>query len=257
MVEYRSAFGAIRKDPQWKRKLALGVLVSLIPYLGTVWLLGWQLQYQRNVAWGDGGRIPEWSDFAGQALLGLKAFLAVLPYSMAVSAITTPLPMVGTFLFTLRADSDPASAGVLLAIGLVAWFVLLMMLVIAIMPLTGSLMLRVSLYGTLDSGFQLKETWHLMREEKSSLMRAWRFSMLNLGMTYGAMLAFGALVAVLVVLAVSTQSMAALVVGMVVVPPIGFLAVMTLSLYLGLTNMHFFGMYGRVAYRLDTIGEAA
>lgn len=257
MVEYRSAFGAIRRDPHWKRKLALGVLISLIPYLGTVWMLGWEMQYQRNVAWGDGNRIPEWSDFTGQALLGLKAFLAVLPYSMVVSAITTPLLMAGTFFFALAADSDPASAGMALAIGLVVWFILLMALTIAIMPLTGSVMLRVSLYGTLDSGFQLKETWRLMREEKSSLLRAWGFSTLNIGITYGAMLAFGALVAALAVLAVRAQSLTALIVAAVVAPPTCLLAVMALSLYLGLANMHFFGAYGRIAYRLDKVGEPA
>ena len=86
LVDYRASFASTRGDSHWKRKLALGVVIALIPYLGIVWMLGWQMQYQRNIAWGYEGRIPEWSDFKGQVLLGLKGLLAVLPYSFVLSA---------------------------------------------------------------------------------------------------------------------------------------------------------------------------
>ncbi len=90
----------------------------LIPYLGIVWMLGWEMQYQRNVAWGDDERIPSWSDFTGQALLGLKAYVAVLPYSLAISVITMPPLMAGIFAFSFAAPSDPVSSSLALVAGI-------------------------------------------------------------------------------------------------------------------------------------------
>lgn len=257
MVEYRRAFADIRKDPHWKRKLALGVLIALIPYLGTVWMIGWEMQYQRNVAWGEEARIPEWSDFTGQALLGLKALLAVLPYSLLLSAVTTPPLMAGMILFSLGAESDPVSAGITLAIGVAIWFLMLMGLTIALMPLTGSVTLRVSLFGTIESGFELKETWRLMREAKTDLLKAWGFSALNIGITFAALLALTALIGAAGLLAFASGSLTALIALVVAAPPISFLVVMALALFLGLANAHYFGRYGRVAYRLDKVGERA
>lgn len=257
VVEYRRAFADIRRDPHWKRKLALGVLIALVPYLGTVWMLGWEMQYQRNVAWGDDGRIPEWSDFTGQALLGLKAFLAVLPYSLVLSAVTTPPLVAGLILFSVGVDSDPASGGIALAIGLVVWFLLLVALTIGLLPLTGSVMLRVSLFGTIESGFQLKETWRLMREAKADLLKAWGFSTLNIGITYGAMLAFTALIGAAGLLAFTSRNLTALIALVIAAPPICLVALMALALFLGLANMHYFGRYGRAAYGLDKVGEPA
>jgi len=253
VVDYKRAFAAIRRDSQWKRKIGLGVLISLIPYVGIVWMLGWQMEYQRNVAWGDDERIPDWSGFSRQALLGLKAYVAVLPYSLALSIITTPLLFVGMALGGLAADGGSLSGLLGMSIGGGVWFSVLMLFSLLFVPFTSSAMLRVSLYGTFESGFQFKEIWRLMREHKTELQRAWGFSVLNTGISFAAMvLYFGSLGLAMMLIPGPVEQrilaiIALLTVGFFVYMVLG----MTLSLYLGLASMHYFGRYGRVAYDLD------
>ncbi len=134
-----------------------------------------------------------------------------------------------------------------------------MALTILLMPFTSSVMLRVALYGTIESGFQLKEIWRLMREGKRELLRAWAFSTINIGITYAAMIAFFGFVGLLMVLvpgSAETKVIAVIALGIVGYFTYIFLGY-ALSLYLGLANMHFFGSYGRTAYRLDEARQPA
>jgi len=253
VVEYRKAFAAVRNDPNWKRKIAVGALIALIPYVGMVWLWGWQMQYQRRVAWGDDTHISGWADFRGQALLGLKILVAILPYSLALSVVMTPPLMAGIFRFGAAAPSDPASSSLALAGGMAVWFIVFMGLTILLIPLTSSVMLRVALFGTIESGFQLKEIWRLMRENKTDLRRAWGFSTLNIGISYAAMITFFAFIGL--VMALVPGSDAVKVIAVIVLGIVAYFAYMffgtALSIYLGLVNMHLFGSYGRAAYGLQ------
>jgi hypothetical protein len=254
VVDYRKGFAAIRKDPKWMRKIALGVLIALIPYVGQVWMLGWELEYQRNVAWGHDERLPSWSNFSGQVMQGLRAYVAILPYSLALCFVIIPAALVVPILVSMAGPSD--SAGVALGVTLgVGVAVVIMGLTVLIMPLTGSVMLRVALYATFESGFQLKDTWRLMRENKIDLRRAWGFSSINLGISLGAMvLYFGgvALVMVLIPGPFAQKALAVALLGLGAYVVYIFFA-LALGICLGLANMHYFGSYGRAAYRLDEV----
>lgn len=247
MVEWGRPFSAIRKDPHWKRKVVLAALVNLIPYVGTVWYIGWAMEYMRDVAWGEDARLPEWSGFSRQALLGLKGFVAVLPYSLALSAVITPI------MFVAILAGGATGSGIGFMITLTAMMLLMMGFAVLLYPLTASAQLRVSLYGTIESGFQFGELWRLMREKRSELNRAWGYSALNTGISLAAMLVLFAILGGLFALGVSSSPEVALLlfaIGVVI-----YFAYMTfgmaLSVCLGLANMHYFGSFGRAAYRLD------
>lgn len=255
MVDYTRAFSAIRKDPAWIRKLALGIAISLIPYVGAIWVLGWQVEYQRNVAWGDDERVPDWSDFSRQALLGLKAYVAVLPYSVVISMLTMPVLIAG-FLLAGIAIQLGASGWVGLIAGVGVSQLVLVGMMLLIVPISSSAVLRVALYGGWDSGFQIGEICRLMRKHSSELNRAWGFSVMNTGMVFGLMgLLLGAtgLVVALAPGAVEDKAAVVFLLGpILLLGPV--ILVMPLSMYLGLVNMHLFGSYGRVAYNLAGVG---
>lgn len=257
MVDYRAAFAAVRRDPHWKRKVGLGALIQLIPYVGTVWMLGWTMEYQRNVAWDSGERVPDFSDFAGQAMQGLRAFVVVLPYSVVLGLLITPAFMAAPLLGVLM-GSD---ASLLATVAIAAGAVLSLAMTVLIIPLSSSTILRVALYETLESGFQYKEIWRLMRERRSELIRAWGFATINLCIHFGvAVLCFGTLIllTVLITILFSSLSELASVLAFLVVGAVGYLGCIVLisasGLYLGLAHAHYFGMYGRAAYQLDTTG---
>lgn len=253
MVDYREAFAAIRTDPRWKRKIGLGVLIMLLPYVGVVWMLGWQMEYQRNVAWGRDERIPEWSDFSGQAMQGLRGFIAVLPYSFVMSLFTTPLVVGFSMIASLSAPSDPETWLLNVAIVSALSIVMTVGLTVVLIPFTSATTLRVALYGTFESGFQFKEIWRLMKERRSELLRAWGFSSINMAISYGVLFAYFAFVGLLIAFVPGSAEQKFL--AVVALAVIGYFAYMlvgtVLGLYLGLANAHYVGRYGRAAYGLD------
>jgi hypothetical protein len=256
-VSYKRAFTAFRKDAHWKRKIGLGVLVSFIPYVGLVWVMGWEMQYQRRVAWGDDEHLPDWTDFKGQALLGLEGLVAAIPYSLPISFVST---IVLTVMFTvgaLNVPRDITSIGLGIAVAFAVWFLLIITLSVLIAPLTSSVTLRVALFGDLQAGFQLKEIWRLMRAARSALLSAWGFSTLNMGMSTAIqLLFFGAVGFAMARMPGSSEER---VLAILLVGSAAYLVYMvlglTLSLFLGLMNIHLFGSYGRAAYELE--GAAA
>jgi hypothetical protein len=254
-VSYKRAFTAFRKDAHWKRKIGLGVLISLIPYVGMVWMMGWEMQYQRRVAWGDDEHLPDWTDFKGQALLGLKGFVAALPYTLPISFVSTIVLIVMFTVGAVAVPRDTASIGLGIAVAFAVWFLLTITLSVLIAPLTSSVTLRVALFGDLQAGFQLKEIWRLMRAGRSELLRAWGFSTLNLGMSTAVLLLFLGVVGLAIAHMPGSSEERAL--AILLVGNAAYLVYMvlglTVSLFLGLMNMHLFGSYGRAVYEL---GEA-
>lgn len=256
-IEYRRPFDAIRRDPAWKRKIGYGMGIMLIPYVGAVWMMGWQMQYQRAVAWGNDEHVPEWSDFKGQALLGLYGFIAVLPYSFLMSLVVVPVSLFGA-LATTSASMDGDLVG--MVVGMVSMYVImfgaLMALTIVLIPVTSAVTARVALYGTLESGFQLGEIWRLMRANSAELMRAWRYAAVNLTLTLVAYVAFFVLIGG-VMAAMITAGQEAAIVPAAAIGAIGYTAFMVIALgvglVLGLANVHYFGRWARIAYG---IGES-
>lgn len=258
MVDYRRSLSAVRTDPFWKRKLALGVLIQLIPYVGTVWMLGWEMEYQRSVAWGDDSRIPEWSGFGRQAMLGLKTLVALLPYSLALSIILIPASMGTGLLIASAANAGAAPEWPAVAAFVAGTVALPFAVALLLLPVTGSVMLRVALFGTFESGFQFKEILRLMREGKAELLKAWGYSALNTLISLGAMVVYFGVVAVVMIALPGEweqKLLAVLLLGTVAYVVYIALA-LALSLYLGLVNMHLFASYGRAAYRLDEQRES-
>lgn len=252
-IEYKRPFAAIRKDPEWKRKIGQGMGVMLIPYLGAVWWMGWQMQYERAVAWGRDESLPEWSDFKGQAMLGLWGFIAVLPCSLLMSLAAIPFAFTSMFSVSAVADQNLAATMTAMVGGYVLMFATVLVLSALLIPLTSAVTLRVALYGTLESGFQLGEIWRLMREHRRGLMRAWGFAALNMAITALSFLLYFVVLGVILAsfLAVGQESG---IVPAALVGTVGYLAyiafALALGLVLGLANAHYFARWGRVAYGL-------
>lgn len=254
MIDYRRPFVAIRKDPRWKRKIGLGVLIGLIPYVGLVWLLGWEMQYQRAVVWGQDECLPEWSDFKNQMQLGLYGIVAVMPYSLLASLVATPLSIFAAFAI---AYSGSAEGDLAMVVGLAtagASFLLTYVLVILMIPFSSAAMLRVAIYGSLGSGLQIKEILRLMREYRREVTRASWLCVVNMLIPLVEM-AFGFGGLALLFFAGSAIDEAWTVPVIVLSSALLYLAFIVVGsgvgLVLGLANSHYFAHYGRVAYGID------
>jgi len=249
LERYKAAFVAVRQDPQWKRKVVYAALITLIPYLGLVWVWGWQMQYQRSVAWGSDRHLPEWSDFGRQAVLGLSAYVAILPYSLALSVVIMPVLVIVPTLALVTGGPTQVPGWLYPSVALGTFLVVLAGSML-IFPLTASVTVRIALHGTLESGFQVKEIWRLMRQSKDELLRVWGYTTLNMAVSMGVMILLMGSVATGIVLAVGSSVGGLAIPLLVLGRPLAYCVSVGLSAYLGIVNSHYLGSYGRVAYGL-------
>jgi len=95
-MEFGLPFTYIFKDSDWFKKLALAALVSLIPIIGQIFLLGWGLEITRRVINNDPNPLPD-LDFGGQLGLGFKAWVVGLVYAIPVFIFTLPTTIASAF----------------------------------------------------------------------------------------------------------------------------------------------------------------
>ena len=93
-------FGFAFRDPKALSKFMIGsLMVLLIPLLGLglLALLGFGVRTARGTLRGDEHPMPDWDDFGGLLVDGLKAVGVVLGYSLAAAAMGAVLLGIGIF----------------------------------------------------------------------------------------------------------------------------------------------------------------
>jgi hypothetical protein len=266
VVEFARPFVAMRKDPRWLRKIGLGALINLVPYVGMVAVMGWNLEYMRRVAWGHDEELPEWSDVGKYAMRGLWAFLAVLPYSLLVSVVVTPIIVVVAIATSIPMAIGASDAGAQFA-GLAPWWFLALLgatmvptfvLSYAITPLTMSAVARVALYDRLEAGFEFGEIWKSMKASRATLMRAWGFSVL-----LGLIVSVPAALFSLVPIALSMSALGSGVGGdfamlvalaSTVLMPVCYALLSLIGMVTGVASYHYWGRHAAAAYGLEPAG---
>jgi hypothetical protein len=82
-MQFGKAFSFVFEDEDWVMKTIIAALVSLIPIIGQITVLGWGLEVTKRVIRNDPNPLPDWSDFGGHIVKGIMAwvigFVYVLP----------------------------------------------------------------------------------------------------------------------------------------------------------------------------------
>ena len=79
------SFTYVMEDEEWWKKVLIGGLLSLIPVVGPLYMLGYVLQVIQNIIAGQETPLPEvMEDFGGRIvkglMLGIIAFIYMLPF---------------------------------------------------------------------------------------------------------------------------------------------------------------------------------
>ncbi len=104
-MDFGLAFSFPFQDEEWVKKVVLTAVISLIPFIGQFALIGWLVELTRRVIRGDAEPLPDWADFGGILVLGLKMFAIGFVY--AIPLMFVAIPMV---IFDALIDSDSAVA---------------------------------------------------------------------------------------------------------------------------------------------------
>ncbi len=83
-MDFGKAFSFVFEDDEWLKKIGIAALISLIPVLGQLLLLGWGFEITRRVIRHDSEPLPDWSDFGGHLMNGLQVFVIGFVYVLPV-----------------------------------------------------------------------------------------------------------------------------------------------------------------------------
>jgi len=115
--DYSDSIGWPTKDPQWISKIIVQSLITIIPIVGAIALLGWMLAALDNLR--NGRRELPGAGFAHLGR-GVTLFLVFLVYGIVIFAVCIVLIIIG---FALAAAGGNSNSGALGGIG--ALFIIL------------------------------------------------------------------------------------------------------------------------------------
>ena len=75
------------QDPAWLRKTLIGAVLLIIPIVGALFVAGYVLRTIRRVIEGTDSPLPEWDDFGGDLVRGLKVIVAILVWALPAIVI--------------------------------------------------------------------------------------------------------------------------------------------------------------------------
>jgi hypothetical protein len=102
-MEFGKAFSFAFEDPDWLKKLGIGALLMIIPFIGWLVVAGWGIEITKRVIQHDPQPLPDWSDFGGHLVKGLQVFVIGLVYSLPI--ILVNICQQGVTLFGQQGDT--------------------------------------------------------------------------------------------------------------------------------------------------------
>ena len=115
-MEFGKAFSFAFEDKDWIKKLGIGALLMIIPFIGWLVVAGWGIEITKRVIQHDPQPLPDWSDFGGYLVKGLQVFVIGLVYSLPI--ILVNICQQGVTLFGQQGDTTDQT--VLMAVTVLA-----------------------------------------------------------------------------------------------------------------------------------------
>ena len=86
-MDFGKAFSFVFEDEEWLKKVGLAGLISLIPLIGQLVVLGWGIEVTRRVIHNHPEPLPDWDDFMGYLVKGLQVLVIGVVYMLPVIVI--------------------------------------------------------------------------------------------------------------------------------------------------------------------------
>lgn len=165
-MDFGRSFSFVFEDSEWFKKIAILALVSLIPILGQLVLLGWGAEIIRRVVSGADTPIPE-LDFGKQLGDGFKLFVVGLVYSLPIIAVSLVMGIItGVASSVLDYDTGNTIAAISsVCLGLVN--VVLGILLAFVLPAAFG---NFAIKGTIGDGLRLGEVFGYVKNNLSAYL---------------------------------------------------------------------------------------
>ena len=171
----RAAVTALTADPDWRKKVIVGVFVNLIPYVGMFWFLGYALTYLRQAAWEPSSGLPQWQPAAARLKTGFFALVVGMVYSLPLSLLFG----MAMFLSIMGLTADTLAGGPTweTAIPAVLIFVVFVLASVAYGIVLFPVYAHIALYDSIQAGFDIKDIYSRARNHADVFWPTWRRSL--------------------------------------------------------------------------------
>jgi hypothetical protein len=162
-MNFGKAFTYVFEDPDWIKKILILALISLIPIVGQMVLLGWVIAIIKKMIHNEPVTLPE-IDFGGLLNDGWKMFVITLIYALPSSILSGILNAVAAVGANANGDgSSEAAAGIVMVLSLCIGGLsfLYSIFLCFVLPIVYG---RFAEYGTIGSGFQLGPIFSMIKK---------------------------------------------------------------------------------------------
>jgi hypothetical protein len=169
-MDLGKAFSYAFEDPDWLKKLGIGALLMIIPIVGWLIVAGWGIEITRRIINHDPQPLPEWTDFGGFLMKGLKVFVIGFVYSLPVILINACQQGITAF-GQQGNSSDQTMATVLMVVGICFGCVsfLYSLFLGFVLPAAFG---HFAASGQLSNGFRFAEIYGLVRAAPTAYLLA-------------------------------------------------------------------------------------
>ena len=95
-MNFGTAFSFPFQNPDWLKKIMIVAVISLVPIIGQIFLLGWVLDITRRVIHNETDLVPG-LDFGAQLMDGFRVLGASMVYAFPVIVVAIPLTILSVF----------------------------------------------------------------------------------------------------------------------------------------------------------------
>ncbi|NIT59038.1 MAG: DUF4013 domain-containing protein, partial [Aliifodinibius sp.] len=160
-MDIGKAFTFIFDDEDVIKKLLIGTIVFIIPIVNFAGF-GYLVHLIKNVEEDLEPPLPDWDNFGGYFMDGLKVLIGLLVYSIPMLLVGCALVVTS---IAIQRGVNPADAGI--AIRIVAACLSCFILIFALLPygLMPAIFVRFAETGELSSVFRIGELWSFIQQD--------------------------------------------------------------------------------------------
>jgi hypothetical protein len=166
ILDIGRALTHVAEDPAWIRKLAIGSVVMLAAMLlvGIPFLMGYYQRTLRRAVAGEEHTLPEWDDWGGLFMDGLKLLAATLVH---VAVLFVPLAGIGCFIGLVNAGARHGSARglaeVVSVVGILGFYAILIPASFVLAVYIPAVQARLAVTGSIGEAIRPRENLRFIR----------------------------------------------------------------------------------------------
>jgi uncharacterized membrane protein len=161
-MDLARSFSYVTEDQEWWKKILLGGVISLIPIVGQIYLMGYALEALKNIIAGREVPLPEVTeDFGGKLLNGLLLSVIVFIYYLPVTVIGSASG-IGSAIISGAVD-DPDAVGAITGVWSACFGCISLIVGIAVGLLMPFVWSKYAETGQFEDAFKFGEIFQMLK----------------------------------------------------------------------------------------------